>query len=227
MFFVLSRVGGEIHTMFVKQFLIGGDRNFAYLIADESTRKAAMIDPSYHPEMVVDFAQKHGYTIDYVFNTHGHDDHTNGNEEVEKLTGKRPVLFGETDSATGIMVKDQARFPLGELEILILHTPGHTEDSICLYVGDAVFTGDTLFVGKIGGTDFGQQARTEYDSLQQKLMTLPDDTRVFPGHHYGAAPQSTIGHERQTNPFLLQPDFEAFVHLKKNWTAYKKEHGIA
>ena len=110
---------------------------------------------------------------------------------------------------------------------LILHTPGHTEDSICLYVGDAVFTGDTLFVGKIGGTGFGRQARTEYESLHQKLMTLPDDTRVFPGHNYGAAPESTIGHERQTNPFLLQPNFEAFVHLKKNWTAYKKEHGIA
>ena len=212
--------------MFVKQFLVGGDRNFGYLVADESTQKAAIIDPSYHPEKIVEFAQELGYTIEYVFSTHGHYDHTNGNEEVEKLTGKTPLLFGDTDSVLGITVEEEARFPLGELEILILYTPGHTEDSICLYVGDAVFTGDTLFVGKIGGTDFGQEARTEYESLHQKLMTLPDDTRVFPGHNYGLAPESTIGHERGTNPFLIQPDFGAFVHLKKNWTAYKKEHGI-
>ena len=110
---------------------------------------------------------------------------------------------------------------------MVLHTPGHTEDSICLYVGDAVFTGDTLFVGKIGGTDFGAQARAEYESLHQKLLVLPDTTRVFPGHHYGTAPESTIGHERRTNPFLIQPDFETFVDLKRNWTAYKKAHGIA
>ncbi|GAK57614.1 beta-lactamase domain protein [Candidatus Vecturithrix granuli] len=213
--------------MLVKQFVIGGDRNFGYLAADEITRKAVVIDPSYHPEMIVEFAQKHGYAIAYIFNTHGHYDHTNGNETIEKLTGKVPLLFGETDSESGITVEDEARFPLGELDILILHTPGHTEDSICLYIGDAVFTGDTLFVGKIGGTDFGQQAGTEYVSLHQKLMALPDNTRVFPGHNYGVAPESTIGRERETNPFLLQPNVEAFIDLKKNWTAYKKEHGIS
>jgi glyoxylase-like metal-dependent hydrolase (beta-lactamase superfamily II) len=124
-------------------------------------------------------------------------------------------------------VSDGARFLLGDLEITIIHTPGHTTDSICLYIGDAVFTGDTLFVGKVGGTDFGAQARAEYESFHQKLLLLPDSTRVFPGHNYGVAPESTIGHERQTNPFLIQPDFESFVDLKRNWDAYKKAHGIA
>jgi len=108
-----------------------------------------------------------------------------------------------------------------------LHTPGHTPDSICLYVGDAVITGDTLFVGKVGGTDLGNGAKTEYDSLHEKLLILPDDTRVFPGHDYGTAPQSTIANERETNPFLAQPNFSAFVGLKQNWAAYKEEHGIA
>ncbi len=98
---------------------------------------------------------------------------------------------------------------------------------MCILVGDAVFTGDTLFVGKVGGTDLGEGARTEYDSLHQRLLALPDDTRVYPGHDVGVAPKSTIGHERETNPFLLQLDFEAFVNLKRNWAAYKKEHGIA
>lgn len=213
--------------MFVKQFLTGGDRNYGYLAADDDTKKAVLIDPSYSPEEMVRFAEEEGYEIDYVFNTHGHYDHTNGNEAVRRLTGKTPLLFGDTDTQTGMRVTDQTRFPLGNLEIVVIHTPGHTEDSICLSIGDAVFTGDTLFVGKVGGTDFGSQARTEYDSLHQQLMTLPDETRVFPGHNYGAAPESTIAHERETNPFLIQPDFESFVHLKKNWAAYKHEHGIA
>ena len=213
--------------MFVKQFLTGGDRNFGYVVTDESTKKAVLIDPSYSPEQMVYFAQEHGYTIEYVFNTHGHYDHTNGNAAAEKLTGKPALLLGDTDRQTSHTVTHNARFPLGELEIVILHTPGHTEDSICLYIGDAVFTGDTLFVGKIGGTDFGRQAEQEYESLHQRLMTLPDETRVFPGHNYGTAPESTIGHERATNPFLIQPDFASFVDLKKNWTAYKEAHGIA
>jgi len=212
--------------VFVKQFRTGGDRNFGYLVADEVTRKATVIDPSYSPDLIVDFARENNYEIVYVFSTHDHFDHTNGNKVVEKLTGKRALLFGHTDPGTGIKVKDGARFPLGSLEITIVHTPGHTNDAICIYVGDAVFTGDTLFVGKVGGTDFGPGARAEYDSLHSKLFTLPDDTRVFPGHDVGVAPKSTIAHERQTNPFLLQPDFEAFVYLKRNWLAYKKEHGI-
>jgi glyoxylase-like metal-dependent hydrolase (beta-lactamase superfamily II) len=213
--------------VFVKQFRTGGDRNFGYLVADEATRKAVIIDPSYAPERIVHFARENDYEIAYVFSTHDHFDHTNGNQTVEKMTGARALLFGDTDPATGIQVQDGARFPLGNLEITIVHTPGHTNDAICLHIGDAVFTGDTLFVGKVGGTDLGPGARAEYDSLHNKLLTLPDETRVFPGHDVGVAPESTIAHERETNPFLLQADLKAFVHLKRNWAAYKKEHGIA
>lgn len=213
--------------MFLKQFRVGGDRNFGYLAADEKTMKAFVVDPAFSPEIIVDFAAEQGYEIEYVFNTHDHYDHTNGNAEIERLTGKRPLLFGDVDPGTGLTVGDETHFPLGDLAITVLHTPGHTADSICLAVGDAVITGDTLFVGKVGGTNLGDGAKTEYHSLHEKLLTLPDETRVFPGHDYGTAPQSTIGQERETNPFLIQPDFEAFVDLKKNWTAYKEEHGIA
>lgn len=213
--------------MFIKQFRVGGDRNFGYLVADEGTRKAVVVDPAFSPENIVEFARENHYEIVYIFNTHDHFDHTNGNPAIERLTGKNALLFGCADPETGIAVEDGVRFPLGELEVTVLHTPGHTVDSICLYVGDAVITGDTLFVGKVGGTDLGQGAKTEYHSLHDKLLTLPDETRVFPGHDYGTAPQSTIAQERETNPFLTLPDFEAFVHLKRNWAAYKKEHGIA
>jgi len=216
----------EEMRVFVKQFRTGGDRNFGYLVADKVMRKAAVIDPSFSPKRIVEFARDNHYEIAYVFNTHDHFDHTNGNDVIETLTGKRALLFGSTDPETGVTVEDGARFPLGDLEIKIYHTPGHTRDSICIYIGDAVFTGDTLFVGKVGGTDFGAGARAEYDSLHQKLLTLPDDTRVLPGHDYGTRPESTIAQERQTNPFLTQPDFEAYVDLKRNWASYKREHGI-
>jgi glyoxylase-like metal-dependent hydrolase (beta-lactamase superfamily II) len=213
--------------VFVEQVQTGGDRNFGYLVADEESSTAAIIDASYAPERIVDLACKRGYAIKYVFSTHDHFDHTYGNQAAERLTGRRALLFGDADPRTGARIKDGTTLPLGNLEITIIHTPGHTSDAICIYVGDAVFTGDTLFVGKVGGTDLGAGARAEYDSLHQKLLVLPDDTRVYPGHDVGVSPVSTIGHERETNPFLLQPDFEAFVDLKRNWAAYKREHGIA
>ncbi len=213
--------------MFVKQFLTGGDRNFGYLVADEFSRLAVVIDPSYSPKLIYDFAKENGYEIRYIFNTHNHYDHTNGNDIIMELTGIRPLLFGDEIPDAGTPIADGLQLALGDLDIKILHTPGHTEDSMCIYIGDAVFTGDTLFVGKVGGTDFGNNARKEYNSLHDKLLTLPDSTRVFPGHDYGVAPESTILNERKTNPFLLQPDLESFIHLKRNWAEYKKIHGIA
>jgi len=212
--------------VFVHQIQTGGDRNFAYLVADDSTRKAVVIDPSYTPDKVVQVARENGLTIARAFCTHDHHDHTNGNTEFERLTGVRPLLFGNTDPDTGQRVEEGASFPLGDLAIRIIHTPGHTPDSICLHIGDAVFTGDTLFVGKVGGTDLGDGAKTEYESLHRKLLPLPGETRVFPGHDVGVTPESTIRHERETNPFLLRPDYESFVELKRNWAAYKEEHGI-
>jgi len=212
--------------LLVRQFETGGDRNFAYLAADPSTRRAVLIDPSYAPDRLVDFAEQNRLETLYIFNTHSHYDHTNGNQIAMRRTGAAVLRFGIRDPQTGVTVADNAVLPLGELEIRILHTPGHTPDSICLLIGDALFTGDTLFVGKVGGTDLGAEARAEYDSLHNKILILPGHTRIFPGHDYGTSPQSTVEGERRTNPFLLQPDFKSFVDLKKNWADYKKQHGI-
>jgi hydroxyacylglutathione hydrolase len=212
--------------MFVKQFHTGGDRNFGYLVADEATGEAAVIDASYSPEQIVEFASEHGYRIKYVFSTHGHYDHTNGNGTIERMTGRPALLLKDTDPQTGLQIQDGTRLPLGNLEIAILHTPGHADDAICILVDGAVFTGDTLFVGKVGGTDLSTGARAEFESLHKKLLSLPDETQVYPGHDVGVAPVSTIGHERESNPFLLQPGFESFVDLKRNWAEYKREHGI-
>jgi hydroxyacylglutathione hydrolase len=215
-----------VPLMIVEQFRTGGDRNFGYLVADEVSKDAMVIDASFNPGMIVRFAAERGFVIRFVFSTHGHDDHTNGNDAFRRLTGLTPLLYGDTCSLTGIKAEDGAHFPLGSLEARILHTPGHTKDSICLHIGDALFTGDTLFTGKVGGTRTEEQALDEYNSLQ-KLMQLPGDTTVYPGHDYGLLPRSSISTERASNPFLLQGDFNAFLALKENWAAYKKTHGIA
>ena len=213
--------------MLVKRFHTGGDRNLAYLVADAATKEALVVDPSYAPSSIVEFARAQGLRIVRAFCTHGHHDHTNGNSDFERETGVRPLLFGDRDPETGTEVVGDATFPLGGLVVRVLHTPGHSPDSICILVDDAVFTGDTLFVGKVGGTDLGEGARHEYRSLHETLMKLPDETRVFPGHDVGVAPESTIRAERETNPFLLRTDLDSFVDLKRNWAQYKKEHGIA
>ena len=213
--------------MIVEQFRTGGDRNFGYLVADEASGEALVIDASFNPDMIVRFAAEHDFDIRFIFSTHGHDDHTNGNNTIRHLTGIAPLLYGETCLRNGVRIEDGALFPLGSLDARILHTPGHTKDSICIHIGDAVFTGDTLFTGKVGGTGTEEQALMEYQSLQQKIMLLADTTRVYPGHDYGLSPVSSIGHERLTNPFLLQKDFNDFLLLKQNWAVYKKTHGIA
>ncbi|MBU1049864.1 MBL fold metallo-hydrolase [Candidatus Bipolaricaulota bacterium] len=210
----------------IRTFQTGGNRNLGYLIADDVTSKAVVIDPSYDPEAIAAFATDHGYTVVYAFNTHDHHDHTNGNRAFELKTGVCPLKFHDVDPATGTRVADGAIFPLGEITIKILHTPGHTADSICLFIDNALFTGDTLFVGKVGGTDLDEGARAEYTSLHEKIMALPEDTRIYPGHDVGLRPNSTVAHERSTNPFLLRPDVESFIELKANWAEYKKEHGI-
>lgn len=212
--------------MIVRQFHTGGDRNFGYLAADEKSGVAALIDPSPSPEEILRFAGENEFDIAYVLCTHGHSDHIVGTGRVARETGRPALLLGDTEPVTGLVVAHGARFPLGTLELAVLHTPGHTADSICVLLEDAVFTGDTLFVGKVGGTGFGADARAQYDSIHQVLLELPDQTRVFPGHDYGTTAESTLGREKETNPFLLRRDFDSFLDLKKNWAVYKKEHGI-
>ena len=186
-----------------KQFKVGGDRNFGYLAWDEESNEAFIVDPAYSPEMIINSAKKNGYIIKYIFNTHGHFDHTNGNAGAQKLTGLKPFGFGDVEPISGKIVKDNLTLPLGSKQIQILYTPGHTDDSICILFEDNLFTGDTLFVGKVGGTGFGNDASDEYKSLHEKLMTLPEKTKVFPGHDYGITPQSTIGKEKKNQSFHL------------------------
>ncbi|MBN1824848.1 MAG: MBL fold metallo-hydrolase [Candidatus Eisenbacteria bacterium] len=213
--------------MIFEQLRVGGDRNFAYLVGDRKGGRAIAVDPSFDPEMVLGRAAAHDLTVEAIACTHSHYDHTNGNDAVRAATGAEVWLFGTGAGPGERGLVDGETILVGELRIRVIHTPGHTPDAVCYLVGGKLLTGDTLFVGKVGGTGFGEDAREQYDGLHEKLLVLPDETEVWPGHDYGVRPSSTIGEERRSNPFLLQTDFESFLHLKKNWAEYKRDHGIA
>jgi len=211
--------------MILEQISVGGDRNFAYVLGADGV--GAVIDPSYDPDRVVDRAEALGLVVRYVINTHGHTDHTNGNERALARTDAIHVAHPGGGLTPTLAAGHGDTLDLGGFGVTLLETPGHSPDSIVVVAGDAAITGDTLFVGKVGGTRTEADGRAQYRSLHEVLLALPDETRVFPGHDVGVRPSSTIGDERRTNPFLLQPDVDAFLHLKANWAAYKKEHGIA
>ncbi|MHB9028435.1 MAG: hydroxyacylglutathione hydrolase family protein [Candidatus Latescibacterota bacterium] len=212
--------------MILEQIPAGGDRNFSYGVADEDSHEAAVVDPGFPPARELDFLQRNGLILRYIINTHGHSDHTGGNEMLAAQTGSRIAVHASSRLRHDIDLRDGDVLRLGNTELHIIHTPGHTADSLCILVQGNLITGDTLFVGKVGGTGYGRDARDEYESLHRKLLTLPPETHILPGHDYGVRPSSRIGDELRENPFILRDSFESFLDLKKNWAEYKRVHGI-
>jgi hydroxyacylglutathione hydrolase len=214
------------------QLHLGGDRNWQYLLADPATGQAAAVDCGHAPAELHAFARERGLEIALILVTHGHGDHTGGVAELAELTGG-VVRAGRDGLVPGARaVYDGEEIALGELSVEAIVTPGHAPDHVCFRCGDALVSGDLLFCGKVGGTGSyfpGSSAAEEWVSLK-RILALPDHVMVLPGHDYyggeGEMPVSTIGHERQHNPFLLCEDLAAFEHLKANWAAYKEEHGI-
>ncbi len=199
--------------MFFKQVQQHGD-NFSYIIADEETREAAVVDSSYNSGEIARILKSEGFKLKFIINTHGHSDHTAGNQELlSAFRGAEIVAHNQSREAVAVKVDNADEIHLGKLPIRVIYTPGHTKDSICLLVSDRkLLTGDTLFVGECGRTDMpGGNSRSMYDSLFNKLMKLRDDIEVYPGHDYGPKPHSTIGEERRTNYVLEPRSLEEFV----------------
>jgi glyoxylase-like metal-dependent hydrolase (beta-lactamase superfamily II) len=212
-----------------EQVRTGGDRNFGYVLGDRTAKLGVLIDPSYAPDVMAQRARDQGLAITHVINTHGHPDHTNGNEQACQLTGAPLAAFKDSTMvrpAAGIADGDE--LAVGSLRLRCLHVPGHCEDHLVLYepAWRLLITGDLLFVGKVGGTRSDEDARTEWSSLQRVLQRVPDDATVWPGHDYGARPSSTVGLERATNPFLRCADVQAFLALKREWSTVKLELGL-
>ena len=190
-----------------------------YLAISEATRKAAIIDPLRDKiERYLAMLAYHGWRLDIIIDTHTHADHRSGAMELGELAGA-PVAMHRLAPAPHVSIHVEDRQPLkvGDEELVVLHTPGHTRDSISLLAKDRVLTGDVLFIHGTGRADFaGGDAGTQYDSIIGKLFTLPDQTLVFPGHDYRGHTQSTIGEEKRSNPRLAGKSREDYINLMNN-----------
>jgi glyoxylase-like metal-dependent hydrolase (beta-lactamase superfamily II) len=215
--------------MIFEQIEVKGDRNFGYLIADELSRHAAIVDASYDPERMLARVEEHKLKVSFIISTHSHPDHVAGNRYLAVRTGAPELLHESTPHTCNLRVKDNDELKVGNLCLRFLHTPGHIPDHICVLTENKLLTGDILFVGKIGGTGPhfpASDPRQQWDSLQ-RLMRLDPSTEVWPGHNYGVRRWSTIGDEIATNPFLLSKTYDDFLYLKEHWAEYKKAHNIS
>jgi glyoxylase-like metal-dependent hydrolase (beta-lactamase superfamily II) len=216
-----------LHLIF-EQIRAGGDRNFGYLLADRDAKQGVLVDPSYSPEAFVQRAADQDLTIRYVINTHSHPDHINGNELALERTGARLAAYEHAPTSPHMRLADGQELAVGSLRLQFMHVPGHCDDHVVIYEPSyqLLFTGDLLFVGKVGGTRSEEDARTEWNSLQRLVKAIPAEATVWPGHDYGARPSSTMRLELETNPFLLCADVAAFISLKNDWPQVKTRLGL-
>jgi glyoxylase-like metal-dependent hydrolase (beta-lactamase superfamily II) len=202
--------------MIFEQIPVGPMQNFAYLIGDEETGQAAVVDPAWDVSKIEDTVKRHNLHVIFIIDTHNHHDHTSGNDELAETTGAKVVAHEASKLKKDISVKDGDVLCIGSLEVRLIHTPGHSPDSMSVLVGNKLVSGDTLFVGECGRTDLpGGSPEQLYDSLFNKLAKLPDEIEVYPGHDYGAKPHSTIAYEKAHNYVLKPRTVREFVQFMK------------
>jgi hydroxyacylglutathione hydrolase len=208
--------------MRIKQMTVGMMGVCCYIAICDETGEAVIIDPGGDEQEILTFCQQENLKVKYIINTHGHPDHVCGNKYLKDKTGAEIVMhsndaefFGKDQvaqffSQLGLpasppadkCVEDGDTITFGRETLTVIHTPGHTPGGICLYAKPNLFSGDTLFAGGVGRTDFpGGSTQELLDSIKNRLLSLPPDTIVWPGHGYGGE-KSTIADEKRSNPFL-------------------------
>ena len=205
--------------MQITKLVVGPLQVNCYIVADEKSREAVVIDPGDDGQKVLAAIREKGLIVKYIINTHAHFDHVGANKQVKDATGAELLIHQEDDALLGNTAGQARMFGMtapsspkadrylrhgdlitvGAVTLKVLHTPGHSSGGISLAGDGVVFTGDALFAGSIGRTDlFGGDLMTLLGAIKAHLMTLPDDTVVLSGH----GPDTTIGEERSDNPFL-------------------------
>jgi len=205
--------------MIIERIVVSPLQENCYIVADETAKVGIVIDPGDEADRIIDKVRQLGLTVEKIVNTHGHVDHIAAAEPVKKALGAKlflhpgdemylpnvvetAIMFGLSDAATPVVdqfLKDGDSVPFGSLALMVRHAPGHTPGHCLLQAGGDVFCGDLVFSGSIGRTDLpGGDYDTIVDSLERAILTLPDETRLHPGH----GPSTTVAIERRFNPFL-------------------------
>ncbi len=206
--------------MLIKSMVVGSLESNCYLVADEESKEAIIIDPGAEGEKIRRLIEKGELVPAYIVNTHGHIDHIGANGYLKEKLGDIRISIHPADAqmlidplqnlssfagqsnpspAADLMLEDSYEIKLGKLSLKVVHSPGHTPGGICLVTEGKVFTGDTLFAGSVGRTDLpGGSMDSLQRAIREKLLTLPDETIIYPGH----GPHSTIGREKEDNPFV-------------------------
>lgn len=208
----------------IQRLVTGEYKVNTYIIACPQSRQGAIIDPGGNQEEILACLEEHSIRPKYILNTHGHADHIMANAKLKDKLGVEIVLHEEDDAfftdrdnlqaeqkelglsipgKADIRVRDGDILNVGALSIKVIHTPGHTPGSVCYLVAGNLFTGDTLFVGDVGRSDLtGGSFATLLQSIKEKIIVLPPETRIWPGHDYGEMPSSTLAWELKENPYI-------------------------
>ena len=221
-------------ALYLRQVELGEMANYVYLIGSTRTREAAVIDPAWEIERIVELARIDEMRLTHILVTHTHPDHVGGKlfnlqiqgvaELLDRVDAKVVVHRAEADRLTPLAGSNIKRvdhgdtLSLGDVALTMIHTPGHTPGSQCFLVRDRLITGDTLFIGACGRVDLpGSSPEQMYDSLTNRVMKLDDKTIVLPGHNYAAGrTSSSIGEERKKNPYVQYRSLAAFLRATGN-----------
>jgi len=203
----------------VEQIKIGFD-NFSYIIYCSVSKKAAIVDPGFDASKTLKFISSKNLKLEYIIITHYHIDHSSESQRIKNLIPSSKIVASEQDGEKldvkpDIIVSDGDRLKIGEVIIDFILTPGHTPGGICIIVDNkALLTGDTLFIGDCGRTDLpGGKLAQMYESLHEKIMPLPDQLIVYPGHDYGNKPSDTLGNQKRANKTLLAKNLDEFSKI--------------
>jgi len=200
----------------IEQIKIGFD-NFSYVIYCQINKQAAIVDPGLDSTKTLQFIASQKLTLEYILITHHHSDHSSDCKRIKRLFPQAKIVASEADGKKlalkpDIVISDGSQLKIGKILVNFLLTPGHTPGGICIILdNEALLTGDTLFIDDCGRTDLpGGNLAQMYASLHEKIMLLPDELIVYPGHDYGEKPFDSLGNQKRTNKTLRAKTLKEF-----------------
>ena len=205
--------------MIFEQLFDNKSSTYTYVISSGEGREALIIDPVIeHTEEYLKILEKLKLKLVKVIDTHIHADHITGLNELSKRTNCTKIMGEQSKSeVVDIKIKEDDKIEIDKIEIKAIYTPGHTDCSYSFLMKDRIFTGDTLLINGTGRTDFQNgSAKTQYDSLFNKILKLPEKTLVYPAHDYNGKKFSTIGDEKNNNPRLQVDNVDQYIEIMNN-----------